>query len=121
MAGVACVEGGEAAFDPLPSFAVIVGQRLVFESSSRTTCPVTVNWSVIAVIRSYDSNDVILRESKLRSGYETCDASFNVLLTPVIDCDRQSVIFYWLLPFVPKIYCSTVRFVFGFINPDSAW
>lgn len=60
------------------------------------------------------------RESRLRRTYENRGASLNILLTPVIDCNRQPLIFDGLLPFIPKIDRTTIRFVLRFIDSDPA-
>lgn len=45
----------------------------------------------------------------------------DVLFTPVIYRNRQSLVFDRLLPFIPEIDRAAIRFVYGLIDPDSAW
>ena len=44
----------------------------------------------------------------------------NILLAPVINRNRQALIFDGLLPFIPEIDRTTIRFVFGLVDPDPA-
>ena len=44
----------------------------------------------------------------------------NILLAPVINRNRQAFIFDGLLPFIPEIDRTTIRFVFGLVDPDPA-
>ena len=70
---------------------------------------------------SRDLNGGIVRKNRLRSGHETRIDSLNILLTPVINRNRQTAIFDWLLPFIPKIHRTTIRFVYWLIDPYPAW